>query len=246
MTFNFSGQKVLVTGGTRGIGAEIAAGFASAGAKVTITGTAASSLNEFTKKYKGLEVEFDAVDFSDLKSTEAFAKKVEVLAPEILINNAGLNKIELLNDIALEDWQRIQDVNLRAPFLLSQAAAKGMCKAGRGRIVNIASVFGIVTKEQRLSYSTSKFGLIGMTKNLALELAKFNILVNAISPGFIDTDLTRKTLGEAGIQEMVQKVPLLRLGQSKDIANLALFLSSDLNGFITGENIVIDGGFTCA
>jgi NAD(P)-dependent dehydrogenase (short-subunit alcohol dehydrogenase family) len=246
MIFDFKGKNVLVTGGSRGIGAEIALNFYRAGAKVTITATSPKSAAEFAKSHELVGVDFIEIDFSDLKSTLDFSRTVSGKSFDILINNAGTNKIDSLEDITVQDWQRIQDVNLRGPFLASQALARGMIKKKWGRIVNISSVFGIVSKDKRLAYTTSKSGLIGMTKNMALELAPHNILVNAVSPGFIDTELTRSILGKDGVQEMISKVPLARLGQSQDVANLVLFLSSTSNNFITGENVVIDGGFTCA
>jgi 3-oxoacyl-[acyl-carrier protein] reductase len=120
-----------------------------------------------------------------------------------------------------------------------------MIKNSWGRIINISSVFGVVTKEKRFSYTTSKSGLIGMTKTMALDLAPHNILVNSISPGFIDTELTRNILSPAEIDQIVSQVPLKKLGQPSDVAQLTLFLASPLNQFLTGENIMVDGGFSC-
>lgn len=246
MEMNFKSRKVLVTGGTRGIGADIASLFAQNNADVYISATSAKSFEEFKNSYPLAKVKFMVADFSDLSQMSAFLKEVEQIGFDVLINNAGVNKIDDLSDIKLEDWQNIQDVNVRAPFLLSQAVFAHMKKNNWGRIVNIASVFGVVTKEKRLAYTASKSAIIGMTKTMALELASSNILVNAVSPGFIDTELTRRVLGEEGIREMVSKVPVKRLGQPEDISSLVLFLSSDRNGFITGQNIIADGGFTCA
>lgn len=238
MNLNFEGKKVLVTGGTRGIGWAMTKAFLEAGARVSAAATQRGNLDSSS--------EFFEVDFSSLESTLYFIKNENLKEFDVLINNAGINKIDNLNDIKIEDWQKIQDVNLRGPFLTSQAVAQGMMKRKYGRILNIASIFGVVTKEKRLSYTTSKSGLIGMTKNLALELAPYNILVNAISPGFIDTELTRSILSEKDLQELVSRVPLKKLGDPVDIAGLALFLTSDLNRFMTGENLIVDGGFTCA
>jgi 3-oxoacyl-[acyl-carrier protein] reductase len=244
--FQFQGKKVLVTGGSRGIGSQIALDFAQSGADITITATSQASVDEFRKENSELKFRSYIVNFSKLDETEKFLKNIESEIFDILVNNAGINKINLLTDIKLQDWQNIQDVNLRAPFLVSQCVAKGMIKKKSGRIINMASIFGMVTKEERLSYTTSKAGLLGMTKTLALELAHHNILVNAVSPGFIDTELTRRVLGDSGIIEMTKRVPLNRLGTAKDVSNVVLFLASELNQFITGENMVIDGGFTCA
>lgn len=236
MNFNFKEKNILVTGGSRGIGSAIATQFAELGAIVTITSTT-NEKSSFRKL---------VVDFADLKSTQDFIKKVSEENFDVLVNNAGINKVDSLENIALVDWQKIQDVNLRGPFLTAQTVANSMKKKSAGRIINISSIFGLVTREKRLAYTTSKAGLIGMTKNLALELAPYNILVNSVSPGFIDTELTRRMLNEKEIEGLINLVPIKKLGQPSDIANLVLFLASDLNQFMTGENLVIDGGYTCA
>lgn len=246
MEMNFSGKKVLVTGGTRGIGAAIAVGFYNGGAAVAVTGTSKKSAEDFYKNHPQKEIRFIELDFSNLEASQKAVAQIASETFDILVNNAGINKIDFLEEIQLEDWQRIQNVNLRGPYLLSKALVPAMKTKKWGRILNISSIFGVVSKEKRLSYSTSKAGLIGMTKNMALELAESNILVNSVSPGFIDTELTRNVLGEKGILEMVSKVPLKRLGRPEDVANLVMFLASPLNNFISGENIIIDGGFTCA
>lgn len=246
MNINLKNKKILVTGGTRGIGADTAVLFSKNSGEVYITGTSEASFLEFKSKFPDAEVKFLIADFSDLAQLKLFLLEIEKLEFDILINNAGINKINTLDNIELDEWQKIQDINVRAPFLISKTVAKTMRQNKWGRIINIASVFGVVTKEKRLSYTTSKAAIIGMTKTMALDLAGDNILVNSISPGFIDTELTRKILGEEGIKEMVGQVPLQRLGTSGDVSSLVLFLASKENGFITGQNIIIDGGFTCA
>lgn len=246
MNINFKNKKILVTGGTNGIGASIAVLFSQNGGDVYITGTSDKSFARFKERFPDIEVKFLMADFSDLKQLKNLLAEIGKISFDIIINNAGINKINPIGDIELDDWQLIQDVNVRAPFLISQAAVKSMRSKKWGRIVNIASVFGVVTKEKRLSYTTSKSALIGMTKTMALELASDNILVNAVSPGFIDTELTRKMLGPEGIKEMVSKVPMKKLGTTDDVANFILFLSSENNSFMTGQNVILDGGFTCA
>lgn len=246
MNISFENKKILVTGGTNGIGESIAVSFYNDGAEVFITGTNQSSYEKFQKRNPNIKVNFIASNFSIHKELETLLEKIHALKFDIVINNAGINKVNSVDEISLEDFQSIQDINVKAPFLISQAAVKNMRKNKWGRIINIASVFGVVTKEKRLSYTTSKAALVGMTKTMALDLAEDNILVNAVSPGFIDTELTRRILGDEGIKEMVSKVPLKKLGTSADVAKTVLFLSSDLNNFITGQNIVLDGGFTCA
>jgi len=140
----------------------------------------------------------------------------------------------------------IQRVNVEVPFLLSKAVVSGMAKRQWGRIVNITSIFGTVSKSQRLSYSTSKFALHGMTCALALEYAKDNVLVNAVGPGVIETELTRNVLGKEGIDRVSKDIPIGRLGQPEEVARLVAFLAGEDNSYLTGQQIIIDGGYTSA
>ena len=165
---------------------------------------------------------------------------------DVLINNAGVNKIDSIQDVAEDDWDWINNVNLRGPFLLTRAVSKIMKNQGYGRMVNIASIFGVVSKAKRAAYSTTKWGLVGFTKAVALDLAPNNILVNAVSPGFVDTELTRRILGEKEIEKLVDTIPQKRLADAGEIAKTVVFLSSHHNTYITGQNIIVDGGFTSA
>ena len=164
----------------------------------------------------------------------------------MLINNAGVNKIDSIQDITEDDWDWINNVNLRGPFLLTREVSKIMQRQDSGRIVNIASIFGVVSKAKRVTYSTAKWGLVGFTKAVALDLAPYNILVNTVSPGFVDTELTRRILGENEIKKLLESIPQKRLADVGEIAKTVLFLSSDHNTYITGQNIIVDGGFTSA
>jgi NAD(P)-dependent dehydrogenase (short-subunit alcohol dehydrogenase family) len=163
---------------------------------------------------------------------------------DILINNAGINKVGPFEDIALDDFDRIQQVNVRAPFLLCRAVLPGMRRKGWGRIVNITSIFSKVSKEMRAPYSASKFALDGLTAALAAEAASQGILANCVAPGVIDTDLTRAVLGETGIREMASKIPVGRLGKPEEIAAFVVWMAGPENTYISGQNIAIDGGFT--
>jgi len=163
-----------------------------------------------------------------------------------LINNAGVNKIESISHLSSKDWDWINTVNLKGPFLLTKAVTKTMKKKNSGKIINIASIFGVVSKEKRAAYSSTKWGLIGFTKAVALDMACFNIQVNALSPGFVDTELTQKILGKDGIESLIERIPLGRLAKPEEIANVVLFLCSENNSYITGQNIIVDGGFTSA
>jgi 3-oxoacyl-[acyl-carrier protein] reductase len=233
----FSGRKALVTGGTRGIGAAIASRLSADGAEVIVTGTRPSAEVPAGCSYR-------QANFEHEETTAAFAAALEKEPVDILVNNAGINKIAPFDRIDPADFDRIQRVNVRAPFLLCRAVISEMRRRQWGRIVNIASIFGVVSREQRASYSASKFALDGMTAALAAEVAADGVLVNCVSPGFIDTELTRGILGEAGIAELTARIPMRRLGRAEEIASFVAWLVSEENSYISGQNIIIDGGFT--
>ena len=191
------------------------------------------------------KIQYHQLDYSSAESVKEFISLVKGLDKvDVLINNAGVNKIESVTEISLDDWDWINAVNLRGPFLLTQAASEKMKKQKSGKIINIASIFGVVSKENRAAYSSTKWGLIGFTKAVALDLASFNVQVNAVSPGFVDTDLTRQIIGPENLKQLVETIPQGRLAQPDEIAKVVLFLCSVLNTYITGQNIVVDGGFT--
>jgi len=229
--------SAVVTGGTRGIGFAIAERLISDGLDVLVTGTKKIDSGPPHSDYR-------CVNFKEENELEEFAEFLKYKGVDILVNNAGINKIDKFQDISPSDFDQILQVNLKAPFLLCQAVIPSMKKRNWGRIINISSIFGHVTKEYRASYSSSKFGLDGMTAAIAAELSQFNILANCIGPGFIDTELTRKVLGPEGILEMSNKIPIKRLGNASEIAALVSWLASEENTYITGQNIMIDGGFT--
>jgi NAD(P)-dependent dehydrogenase (short-subunit alcohol dehydrogenase family) len=237
MSGPLTGRRALVTGGTRGIGFAIADRLLRDGAVVTITGRDAGG-----KGPAGSEAVF--VDFADLAATQAFAKAMAAKAYDILVNNAGINKIAPFAEIADEDFLRIQQVNVTAPMLLCKALVPGMTQRGWGRIVNLSSIWGKVTKAWRGPYSTSKFAIDGMTAALAAEVASQGVLANCVAPGVIDTELTRRVLGEDGIRQLTDAIPAKRMGKPEEIAALVAWLCGPENTYISGQNIAIDGGFT--
>lgn len=232
-----SKKYALVTGGSRGIGRAIAGCLQREGARVMVTGTRPNGDRPSHCEYRD-------VDFTDREATERFANEIADLEFDILVNNAGFNKISPFTEINPVDFDEIQAVNTRAPFLLCQAVLPRMRQHGWGRIVNINSIFGVVSKEYRAPYSTSKFALDGMTAALAAEVAAEGILANCVSPGVIETELTKGVLGAEGIEKMAEKIPMGRLGRPEEIAELVCWLAGPSNTYISGQNIVIDGGYS--
>lgn len=248
LTFEFSGKHVLITGATRGIGAAIARDFSNAGASLILTGTdqeTIDGLNETNKERKIKNIRYIQADFSDDESFDAFLTEIKNYGRiDICINNAGVNRLNFIDRTQNEDFELLFKINLRAPFMICRQLTHSMKQSNYGRIVNIASIWSTITKAQRSIYTTTKSGIVGMTKTLAVELAPHNILVNAISPGFTITELTEATNTKTEITEIAGQIPINRLAKPEEISKVVLFLASDLNTYITGQNIIVDGGFS--
>jgi len=228
-------KKVLVTGGTRGIGKSVSELFAKNNYIVHITGTKEIELPTYVDN-------FYLVDFSNNDSFNSFLKQIENEKYDVLVNNAGINIIKENIDVSFDDWDKINNVNLKAPYFLIKEIVKNMNIGGK--IINVSSIFGFVSKEKRSLYSTTKFGIQGFTKALSIEFGDKNILVNTVSPGFTNTELTEKSLNKEQSEELKSQIPLNRFAETYEIAELIYFLGSEKNTYITGQNIIIDGGFT--
>lgn len=245
LKIDFSGKTVIITGATHGIGKKIAADFYDLGANLLLTGTGRMQIQAENRSVKDKgRVKYFSLDFLDEESIERFLSDIKSYGRiDVCVNNAGINRISYIYNTPINDWDDILKVNLRGPFILMKEIGNIMRKNLYGRIVNIASIFGVITKEKRSSYTASKAGLIGLTKTAAVDMARYNILVNSVSPGFIEAGMTKKILSKKEISDLRSSVPMERLGNFEDVSNVVLFLASDLNTYITGQNIVVDGGY---
>jgi 3-oxoacyl-[acyl-carrier protein] reductase len=240
-----SGKNALVTGAGRGIGREIALKLAQAGANIAVCdvdlATAQSTASEIEKLgRKSLALKADVSKASDISEmVSAFLRTFTSM--DILINNAGITRDGLIMRMKEEDWDLVLDINLKSAFLCCKEASRHMMKARSGKIVNIASVVGIIGNAGQANYSASKAGLIGLTKTLAREFASRNIQVNAVAPGFIQTAMTDK-LSAAEKEKLSAGIPSQKLGLPVDVANAVLFLASPLADYITGQVLAVDGG----
>ena len=240
-SIDFMDKTALVTGSTRGIGRSIADLLADLGARVIYTGT-----KRFSDVASGDSKEYWQMDATSRKSVaDCQARILNLPKLDILVNNAGINQVDSVDGVNDEDWDRVMEVNLTTPMKMMRAATKIM-KNGRtqGRILNVSSLFGVIGRPNRHCYTATKSGLSGVTRSAALELAREGIVVNAIAPGFILTDMTKSMLSEERRRSLAEIVPMGRMGSEIEIARFAAFLVSDLNSYMIGQTVVVDGGIT--
>lgn len=239
-------KSVLVTGGSRGIGKEVAIQYAEHGYDVIINYISDKTDVEGLKKEfdeKGIESLIVKADVSKQEDVESLVKqaieKFEKI--DVLVNNAGITKDNLLMRMTEEEFDKVIDINLKGTFLVTKAVSKYMMKKREGSIINLSSVVGVAGNAGQCNYSASKAGIIGFTKSIAKELASRNIRANAVAPGFIATDMT-SVLSDAVKENINNQIPLKRMGTAKEVAELIYFLGSEKSSYITGQAINVDGG----
>ena len=241
----FKDEIVFITGSNRGIGKSIAEGFAKEGALVIILGrdgkAADQTRDELIKK--GFKAESYACDVTNAQNVLEIVNKILDIHKriDILVNNAGITKDNLLLRMSESDWDDVMRINLKGVFNCTKVISKVMLKAQKGRVINISSIIGITGNPGQANYAASKAGIIGFTKAVAREIASRGITVNAVAPGYIETDMTAQ-LKEATRNEILKNIPLGRLGSAQDVAGVCLFLASKEADYITGQTIIVDGG----
>jgi 3-oxoacyl-[acyl-carrier protein] reductase len=240
-----AGRVAVVTGGTRGIGLSSARLLAEDGASVVVSGRDAGRLDAAVKELEALGVAALGIA-ADAAKREDCDRLVEAAKErfgriDVLVNNAGMTRDQLLVRMKDDDWDQVLDVNLRGVFMMTRAAAKVMMRQKSGRIINITSTAGAMGNAGQANYSAAKAGVIGLTKAAARELAHWNILVNAVAPGLIDTDMIATVPAEAR-QALLDQVPLKRIGVAREVAEMVRFLAGDGGAYITGQTIHVNGG----
>ncbi len=244
MTDKYKDKIVLVTGASRGIGKAIATKFAEQGAFVIGTATTENSAEQISKyidenKYTGTGL---VLNIADKASVEEFGNKLKELnPPDILINNAGIARDNLLIRMKDDEWEDVLDTNLTGMFRITKLCLRAMMKARYGRIINISSVVGLSGNPGQTNYSATKAGMIGFTRSLAREVGSRGITVNAVAPGFIETDMTNE-LADDVRESMLEQITLGRLGQAEEVASVVEFLASDNAAYITGQTLSVNGG----
>jgi len=248
--FRLTGRRALVTGGGRGLGRVIAQALAEAGADVAVAGRTLEVCQDAAREIAaatGRRTLALAADVAQTADVERLVREVQDgLGPiDILVNNAGLNIRGPVEELGESDWDAVVGTNLKAPFLCARAVGPGMCERGWGRVINLGSILSVVGISGRVPYASSKAGVLGLTRVLALEWAKRGVTVNAICPGPFATDMNRQLLTDpVKYKAFVEKIPLGRWGELHEIVGAATFLASDAASFVTGSALFVDGGWT--
>lgn len=243
---SFDGKVTLVTGSTRGIGRAIATRFAQEGSTVVVTGRKGSDA-EATASQIAAETRAQVVglplDVSQAESVALVLKEIEssLGGVDVLVNNAGITQDTLLLRMADEDWDSVMDVNVKGAYRCAKGVLRGMMKKRWGRIINLSSIVGLIGNPGQVNYSASKAALIGLTKSLAREVAGRGITVNAVAPGFIESDMT-DALTEAQRAALWERIPMGRPGRPEEVASCVVFLANDDASYVTGHTLVVDGG----
>ena len=242
---NFKNKKVFITGGTSGIGLSILENFSKLEADIFTIGTNVENLKTIQSNFPKIKTSnFNLENHQKIEQLVKEAKE-KLGGLDIVINNAGITKDNLAIRMSDEEWNKVININLTAVFLICKHSIKVMMKQNSGSIINISSIVGHTGNFGQANYSSAKAGIIAMSKSLAKEYAKKNIRVNCISPGFIDTKMT-KSINEEFKKKLIENIPMGKLGNGNDIANCAVFLASDLSSYITGETIHVNGGMYMA
>ncbi len=248
MFIDFKGRVALVTGGTRGIGKAISDTLWASGADVYLTGTKQEEIDFLNKEVKTKSIErkhYLCVDFGSEYSLNKFLLELEKIPRmDICVNNAGINIVRDFCEVPFEEFMMVQQINVFGPRQILNTVVPKMKDQRYGRIVNIASIWSIINRPGRSSYGISKNAIHGLTKSLSVELAKYNVMVNSVSPGFTMTELTKNTNTPEQLVELGNKVAARRLADPQEQANVVAFLCSEQNSYMTGQNLVVDGGYT--
>jgi len=247
--FRLDGQVALVTGASKGLGRAIACGFGEAGAKVVAVSRSRDLIEQTADEIRAKGGEAAAIPVDVTRNDQIEAMMSQVLDRfgrlDILVNNAGLGPTRKTVDLSVEEWDQVVDTNLKAVFVLSQAAGKIMIKQRKGNIINVGSILGLSATMFALHYCSSKSGVNHMTRALALEWARYNIRVNCLIPGYMETEMIGHIQKDkAAMDFLLNKIPMKRLGQAQEIVGAAVYLASEASAYTTGSTLVVDGGYT--